>query len=239
MPDWFAKLRRPADSPDVADYKAIRAASKTWFAKIMAHPGSKPFNITQAARKLGLSVKAGPIVFDDESEMAVLMDYYLFDYRPKDRSVAESCVFVPGDLTPLEAGVHKANLASRTSLFEVTHVHDREPKILLRDRLNRDAPELWLIDLGLSDTFRRLGGKALLFTRVVSSRGLHMTGGFSFVFEPKHEFALIDGYRRAMWSVPLARQDQRRTSYFLGLNRKFGLEQAYADVAPPAPDGSV
>ncbi len=230
---------RADDLPDVATYKSLRAAGQTWFPKVMAHPGTHAFSLQKAARKLGLTIDDRTIVFDDEAEMAVLMDFYLFDYRPKDRSAAESCVFSSGELTPLETEVHQANLGSRTSLFEVIHLHEREPKILLHDRLHREQPDLWLIDLGLSDTFRRLGGRALLYTRVVSLQGLHMTGGFAFVFDPKHEFALIDGYRRAMWSIPAARQDRQRTGYFLGLNRGLGLPQAYADVVPAARPGQA
>jgi hypothetical protein len=237
MSSWFDKFRPITDSTDVAAYKAIRAAGISWFPKIMAHPASKDFDLVKAAKKVGIPVVDNTIVFDDECETAVLMDYFLFDYRPKDKSVAESCVFAPGELTPLEAEMHEANLASHTSLYEVTHAHNSEPKILLHDRLNKDAPDLWLIDLGLSNSFRRLGGKVLLFTRVVSLHGLHMTGGFSFVFETKHEFALVDGYHRAMWSVPPTRQDRRRTHWFLGFNRRFGLGQAYADVVPSASDG--
>ncbi len=239
MPEWLNKLRLPADSPEVATYKAIRAASKTWYAKIMAHPGSKPFDINKAAKKLGLSTADGPIVFEDESEMAVLMDYFLFDYRPKQQSLAERCVFPPGELTPLEAEIHLANLAARTSLFEVTHVHNTEPKILLHDRLTQTTPELWLIDLRLSDTVRRLDAKVLLFTRVVSLRGLHLTGGSSFVFDPKHKGAVVDGYRREMWSLPEALRDRRRTGHFLRLNRKCGLPQTYADGVPAAGVGTA
>ena len=239
MPTWFDKLHGAADRPEIATYKALRAASKSWFEKIMRHPATKNFEIVKAAKKLTLAVEGRTIIFEDETETAVLMDYYLFDYRPVDKSVAESCLFAPDQLTPLEADLHLANLASRTSLFEAVAVHDHEPKILLRDRLNKDAPDLWLTDLGLSDSFRRIGGKVLLFTRVISLHGLHITGGSSFVFEPKREFALVDGYSRAMWSVPARHRDHRRTSYFLGLNRRFGLAQALADVVPSAPSAAT
>lgn len=237
MPTWFNRLRGGADSPDVAAYKAIRSASKSWFSKIMRHPAAQRFDILKAAKKLTLSVQDRTIVFDDETETAVLMDYYLLDYRPDGKSGAENCVFSAGELTPLEAEFHQANLVSRTSLFEAAAVRDDEPKILLRDRLDKDAPDCWLTDLGLADSFRHLG-KVLLFTRVVSLRGLHMTGGFSFAFDQKHEVALIDAYRRAMWSVPEARRAQRNTGHFLGLSRTFGLPQVYEDVVPPLePDG--
>lgn len=226
-------FRSTTESPDIATYKALRAASKTWFDKVMQHPASKRFNIVKAARSAGIEVAGNLIVFDEEFESAVLMDHYLFDYRPEEKSVAESCVFAPGELTPLEAELHQAHLASRTSLFLVTHVHPDEPKILLQDRLLPNTPELWLTDLSLADSCRRIGGRVLLFTRVVSLRGLNITGGFSFVFDPKQELALIEGYRRELGTAPKTQADRRRTRHFLRLNSQFGLDQAYPEAVPP------
>ena len=75
-------------------------------------------------------------------------------------------------------------------------------------------------------------GRTLIFMRVVSLQGVNMSGGFSFAFEPKHEFALIDEYRRAMFSAPAALQDRRRTAYYLGLKRRFGMPGGYAEIEP-------
>lgn len=243
MSTWLDRLRgadsHGAERSGVATYKALRAAGQSWFPKMMEHPAAKPFNIVKAAKKLTLPVVDNMLVFDDEADSAVLMDFYLFDYRLDGKSVAESCNFAPGELAPLESDHHHACLASRTSLFEITHVHNQEPKILLRDRLEKDRPELWLTDIGLSDSFRRLGGRAFMFTRVLSLHGHHTTGGFSFVFDPRHEFALVDGYRREMWSASASQQPARRTIFFFRLNRKFGLAREYKDVVPAEPDDAV
>lgn len=233
MLPWLDKLRGTAGSSLTADYQTVRAASKSWFPKIMAHPASQPFNMIKAARKLTLPVEDRTIIFEGETEQALLMDFYLFDYRPDGKSVAEVCAFAPGVLTPDEEEFHRAALASRTSLFEAVAAHEREPQILLRDLLAPEAPEFWLTDIGLSDSLRRLG-KMLFFTRVISLRGLHMTGGFNFVFEAKHGPALIDAYRRETWSAPAAHRNNRRTIFFLDWHRRHGLESAYADPTPPA-----
>lgn len=233
MPSWLDKLRGAADSPETAAYKAARAASKSWFPKVMQHPASKPFDIVKAARKLTLPLEGRTIVFEGETEQALLMDFYLVDYRPDGKSIIECCTFAPGELTPGEEAFHHAMLSSRTSLFEAVAAHDREPKILLRDRLNPDAPEFSLLDIGLAGSVRSLG-KILLFTRVISLHALHMTGGFSFVFDPRHAEVLVAGYHREMWSAPAPHRNHRRTIFFLAQHRKHGLEQAYADVVPPA-----
>lgn len=143
MPSWLDKLSGAAGSSVTAIYQTVRAASKSWFPKIMAHPSSKPYNIVKAARKLTLPVEDRTIIFEGETEQALLMDFYLFDYRPDGKSVAEVCALAPGALTPDEEEFHRAALASRTSLFEAVAAHGREPQILLRDLLNPDAPEFW------------------------------------------------------------------------------------------------
>lgn len=233
--NFFSRLsRNEPDTPDVATYKAIRAAGKTWVDKVLSNPATRPFDIPAAARKIGLSIVDRTIAFDDENEPAILMDYFLFDFKPQGKSVAETCLFAPGEFTPLEAELHQANCESRTSLFAVARVHPNEPKILLRDRLTPTAPELWLIDLALSESFRNARSQAFLYTRVVSLRGVHLTSGFSFVYDLKHESMLIDGYCRAMWSVREALRDQRRTRYFFALNRKIGQPQAYEDILRPS-----
>jgi hypothetical protein len=166
--------------------------------------------------------------------MAVLMDYYLFDYRPEQRSLAETATFAPGELDDLEAAFHQGCLASRTSLFELLSVHDHEPRILLRDLLKPDSPEIWLTDLSFSASVRRFGARGLLFTRPIPAQGMHISGGFLMVFESRHRSAIMDGYRRAMWAVAPKYHDHRRTGFFLALNRKLGRPQGYADVEPPS-----
>jgi hypothetical protein len=122
MSSWFDKIRRIADSPDVAAYKTFRAAGKSWFPKIMAHPASKEFDLVKAAKKVGIPVVDNTIVFDDECETAVLMDYFLFDYRPKDKSVADGMRGKP----LFSAEIFSKSLATRIPVFIVSPKRDRK-----------------------------------------------------------------------------------------------------------------
>ncbi len=220
------------DSPDLATYKALRAASKSWVEKLNHHPAADRFDLFKAARKVGITVQNRTCVFDDEVDMAVMMDFYLLNYRPAGKTLAETVSFAPGELSPLEAAYHAASLASRTSLFLIIAVQEKHPRIQLRDRLQPDQPELWLTDIALADSFRRIGGQALLFTRIVSAEGLNFTGGFSFVFEPKHEETILSAYRRSLWPLAAVRHDEHRTGFFLGMHRRFGHQQDFAGVEP-------
>jgi hypothetical protein len=231
MPISFLQPTGGADHPDVATYKSLRTAGETWIAKIMRQAESLGFDVLGAAKKLALTFEGKTLVFEDETEQPALVDYYLFDYRPNGKSLVESCVFAPGELTPLESEIHRANLASGTSLYEVAEVHAQQPKFLLRDRLN-PASDLWLIDLNLSATFRRFDRKVFMFTRVVTHGEIHCTSGYSFIFEEKVGHALAEEYRRATWSVPAPLRDRRRIGWFLHRNRQHGLPQAGADVVP-------
>lgn len=82
MTSSFAKLSSSSESPDVATYKAIRVASQRWFKKIMLHPAARRFDPVKAAKRVGISVQNGALIFDEENDSAVLMDYLLIDYRP-------------------------------------------------------------------------------------------------------------------------------------------------------------
>ncbi|MGH8017418.1 MAG: hypothetical protein ACREIA_03880 [Opitutaceae bacterium] len=230
MSSWLDRLHDARETPHVAAYKEVRAASQSWFKKIMQQPAWEAANLHRAAKKLGLPVHDRTIVFDDENDTALLMDYFLLEYRQGGKSIAESCVFAPGELTAAEAEYHQAVLASRTSLFAVTGTHDHEPMLRLRDLLEPEAAEIWLTDLGFAASIRRLSKHPLLFTRVVPVRSLHITGGFSFLFDPGQEPALVDGYRRAMWPVPVPHRSHRRTSFFLDRSRRLGQPLALADV---------
>jgi hypothetical protein len=226
----FAKKDFPADSPDTLAYRELRASGKTWAAKLLRHPASKPFDILKAARKLGLTVQDRTILFDDQTEMDILHDFYLHDYRPAGKNVIESCTFADGELTLLEAEFQQAALAARSSCFEVVTVHETEPKTLLRERLDPAGAEVWLTDFGFSASFRRLG-RAFLFTRLIAPRGVPMTTGFGFVFDPRHESALVDGCRRALWSAStLAQRSSRRMAFFFDLNRKIGKPLALEEI---------
>jgi hypothetical protein len=155
MPAFFSG--RFSSNHSLADYRALRSAGKVWSAKLLTHPAAQAFGILKAARKLGLAVPDRTIVFDDQSEMDALYDFYLYDFRPAGKNIVESCTFAEGELDPIEAEFHQAALAARSSCFEVVTVHESEPKTLLRDRLDPTAPELWLTDLGFAASFRRLG----------------------------------------------------------------------------------
>lgn len=227
----FLKHRPSAEAKsELATYQSIRNASKTWFPKVMDHPIMHAFELIKAAKQVGLPVRDGGVVFEDaELEGAMLMDFFLFDYRPKRMSPAESCIFDDGELKPLEAEFHRAAIAGHLSLFEVVGLHEHLPRIRLQDLLHRDRADLWLTDINLSASFHRLG-PALIFTRVVTLRELNLTGGFSFVFDIRHKAPLIDGYQRAMWSVPRAKQGERRTPHFYAQHLLHGTPQTFGDI---------
>ena len=215
---------------EIATYRAIRDASRSWFPKVMDQPAIAAADLTKAAQQAGLSVKNRTIIFEDEElEGAMLMDFFLFDYRPKGKTPAEACVFAEGELDPLEAEFHRAGTSGHLSFFEIDGAHEQLPRIRLRDLLDPNRPHLWLTDINLSTSFRQLG-PALLFTRVLSIRDLNLTGGFSLAFEIGRKTALLDGYKRAMWSIPSAKQAQRRTPYFYAQHLRYGLPQTFGET---------
>ena len=215
---------------EIITYRAIRDAGRSWFPKVMDQPAIAAADLTKAAQQVGLPVKNHTIIFEDqELEGAMLMDFFLFDYRPKGKTPSEACVFAEGELEPLEAEFHRAGTTGHLSLFEIDSVHEQLPRIRLCDLLYPHRPHLWLTDINLSASFRQLG-PALLFTRILSLRDLNLTGGSSLPFAIDRKSALLDGYKRAMWSIPRAKQAQRLTPYFYAQYLRYGLPQAFGET---------
>jgi hypothetical protein len=230
MFDFMKKQPASEVQSELTTYRAIRDASKTWFSKVLDHPAMVAFELVNAAQQVGLSVKNRTIFFDDEElEGAMLMDFFLFDYRLHRKAPIEACVFTEGELNTLEEEYHRASLSGHLSLFEIDDIHEQLPRIHLRDLLFPDRPGLWLTDINLSASFRQQG-PALIFTRILSLRDLNLTGGVSFSFDITWKTALIDGYQRAMWPIPRAKQPQRRIPHFYAQYLRFGLPQAFGET---------
>jgi hypothetical protein len=105
-----------------------------------------------------------------------------------------------------------------------------QPQLRLRDLLAPDQPDVWLTDLGLSDSMRRYDSKLALFCRLITVRDFVMTSGFSFGFEPERVPGILQAYRQKMKKVPPDALPEARFVFFFQKHRQCGLDQAYQDV---------
>ena len=131
----------------LARYRRLRAIQKDLNRTL---PDKLPKHaIQECGTTLGI-YKDDTLVFGSESEMSVLMDYCLYDYRWDGHNVIERYV----SQTPIEAGSDKrilleAMLKPRYSLFVVDDVV-RGLGVQTRDLLRGDSG--FIVDVALSET---------------------------------------------------------------------------------------
>jgi hypothetical protein len=70
-----------------------------------------------------------------------------------------------------------------------------------------------------------------LFCRVVVVRGIAMTRGFSFGFEPGYVPGILQAHRQRLKRVAPQNLAEARFVFFFQKYRQLGVEQAYQDVA--------
>jgi hypothetical protein len=127
--------------------------------------------LDEGGKRLGI-LKRNTLVLDSEDELAVLMDYCIYDVRPKgvnavERFLAES---PPGPETD-EMVLLQAMRHARYCVFAVEEV-ERGVGVRVRDLL-RDEP-LFLVDVGFGSTARP---GLILAGRVMAPEGISMTTG--------------------------------------------------------------
>jgi len=152
--------------------------------KIYKNPISKEFNMLKAAKRLTLPTSGKTLIFDGETDMNACADFWIHEFRTGGATMIERCDASQMGLEPIEAEMLEAHRRSRTSLFEAVETRPREHQVLLVDLLEPQHGEICLTDMGLSGSLAQHKIRLLLFFRLVSARGVHMTSGVSFVFRP-------------------------------------------------------
>jgi len=212
------------------DYELLRRAGRSLVPKIYANPVNKQFDMLKAAKKLTLPVVDRTFVFESETDMNTLADFWIHEFRQGGQTLIERCRPAEMELTPLEAELLRAHQQSRTSLFEVIEAHPEEHLVRLRDLIEPDRTEVRLTDVGLSGSLGRAAVLLLLFFRVVTVREFEMTSGFCFTFRPHHKTALLEAYAGRMKRVMPAEWTERKFVFFYRRHREIGEAQIYREA---------
>lgn len=211
-------------------YQEIRAAGKAMHSKALDATHHLDFNALRIAKRMTLPLAGRTLVFDGEAAQNAFIDFWFHEYRVNGKSVVESVDPVAAGLEPLETEVLAAHRQARTSFFATEAVLPGSHQVRLRDLLEPDRPETLLTDMGLSDSMQRIGTRLALFCRLVVVRGVAMTSGFSFGFEPKHVPGILQAHRQRMKRVAPQDLSEARFVFFFQKYRQRGVEQAYQDV---------
>jgi hypothetical protein len=174
----------------IKDYEVFRKASRDVIHKIIDEC-LKPDQLMKSARLLGI-VREDIMVFKNEDETDILMDFALHEYKEDDKNLIAVFKEKVGGRKDNEKEIVDAMLSSYTSLFKITSVSPREKFLLLRDLLNeREDLKLW--DIGLSQS--AIPGY-MIFIRLVPLKDAFMTSGISFVFPPHLEKYLLRKHKK-------------------------------------------
>lgn len=211
-------------------YQTIRAAGKTMHSKALECTRHLDFNPKRIAKRMTLPVAGRTLVFDGEATQNAFFDFWSHEYRLDGKTLVEHVDPAAAGLDALETEVLDAALRAYVSFFQIEEVAPAEPRMRLRDLLEPDRPDVWLTDIGLSDSMRRYRAKLALYCRLLTVRSTTMTSGFSFGFEPECVPGILQAYRQKMKKASPEGLSEARFVFFFQKFRQLGIEQSYRDV---------
>lgn len=181
--------------------------------------------LKQAAIALGMKGKGRQIIFDNEDELSVLMEYMLHECRTQGKTAMERYQEEVGPKNQLEEIVLPVMVSASTSLFEVESVDKDEYTLLLKDLVTA-GNNLALIDINFS---QMAVPDLIFFIRPFTFEEFSMTSGVAFVFPPSEKQLL----RRRAHSPKLKGQAPptaaKRFRTFFKLSKRRGFEVQYME----------
>jgi hypothetical protein len=178
--------------------------------------------LMESARLLGM-MKNDTIIFANEDETSVLMDFSLHEYRISGKSPVEIYREMHGGKNETERNLLNSLIAAQTSLFRITSIAQSQSLLILEDLIAPKNP-VNLVDIAFS---RSAVPSLLLFLRLVPLEEVFMTSGFTFVFSPTLVDHLVKGYKDSCMKKDRPADSGRRFIYFFKANRKSGMEVRY------------
>lgn len=153
----------------ISRYQRLRTASRELNNRLVKRLSKDV--LYEGGRKLGI-LQGDTLVFDNEDESSVLMDYCLYDVRRNGRNAIEQYLIdSPTDPESDEAACLRAMQHAIYSLFVVESV-ERGLGVIVRDLLSQEV--LLVVDMGFGSSAQ----PGLVFaSRLLHQEGFSMTGG--------------------------------------------------------------
>lgn len=215
-------VQEKVDKKIVKKYKTCRKVGMNLNHKMMDKCLDRD-TLNKSAKLLGI-IQKGKIVFDNEDETSVLMDFALNDYRFVNKTVVEKYSEKYGWKNTIEKDIFNALSNSYTSLFKITSISRSNNTLILTDILNKEN-DIKLIDIAFSNTITH--SNYLLFTRILPFKDFNMTSGVSFIFRSNMENYLIKQYKKKKNEIKSNNEDIRRFVTFYKLHKKHGIDVSY------------
>lgn len=206
---------------NIDEYKRYRETMRRLH-RDMTETFLRRLDMQAGAKALGMWHK-GVIVFGDESDTSILMDFILHECRPGKRRVIEEFRDKATPRDEIEEELLDGLVAARTSLFGMIGTHAETGAVLLADVFHKGR-DIRLTDILLSQT--AVPGN-LLFSRVVECQDLAMTTGVSFPFDGDDCNYLISRYRKVARTKDARLRARKRYLLFYTLSKHIGIEYRY------------
>ena len=208
----------------INEYKQYRNIGKD-FTQRMIEKFTEEENLLVVGKLMGI-VQGKTFVFDSEEEANCVMDFSLYEYKVKGKSILQRYKEEKPDLNDKEAKLLEAQLDAYTSLFKIIETEPLLGSITLADLFNDDQ-EMKVLNINLSRTAR---AGLLIFTRIIPLPDFNMSSGIYFAFPENSQRSLLKRYKIMRKKVKSNSESAQRFIAFFKLNRKEGLEGKTADI---------
>lgn len=176
-----------------------------------------------SAKVLGL-LQNNTLVFDDEEQSNVLMDFAIHEPLKGGPSTLELYQRSHQPENEMESFLLNAMSKARASLYEVIDVHPEKNTLVYRDLLNPDADDLVMTDIHFSQSVH-VG--TVVFSRIIPCPEFNMSSGVAFPFDGGLKKYLLRRHKTIMKKVSSDVESVRRYAAFFKLFRSEGQVVVY------------
>ncbi|MEM9544619.1 MAG: hypothetical protein AAGA77_01530 [Bacteroidota bacterium] len=208
-------------------YLEIRNCQKSFVYEIADTDNSGRKGILRAAKQLGF-LENETIVFEDEEESNVLMDYMLYEKNGRSNRLVDRFLKQNDEpLDDLRKLILNGMINNYYSVFEIKQIDVDQSNVILFDLISKK--EYILMDFGFSST-ASLG--TLLATRIIPCEDVFVTSGLSFAFNSHHRLRILttisrqkDKHRRPASKKSKSNKSNSKTMFeiMFNLHKQYGL----------------
>ncbi len=182
--------------------------------------------LSSGAKTLGIEIKGRTIIFDDESDVSVLMNYLIYEHRIRGERVIEWYRDQVGGEMPEERVLLDAMASAKSSLYQVGASEPYRALVHLFDVIN-EGVVMEVTDINFSQT---LWPGALIFLESIELEAFTMTSGIAFPFLSETKEDLLRSWSNPKRSTRGLSLSARRYVTFFQLSKESGAEIRYADL---------
>ncbi|MCK4294355.1 MAG: SEC-C domain-containing protein [Planctomycetes bacterium] len=150
-------------------YRQFRQITRKLHSTLPEYLSKRAFN--ECGKKLGI-MRNGTLIFNGEQDMAVLMDYCIYDYR--ENAVNAVSRYLADSEIAADSDEYKVLKAMSESFYTLVQVEDVLPGVGVRVNDLLGEKQFLLIDIGFSNT---AGRGVVIATRILPLEDFVMTSG--------------------------------------------------------------